>query len=181
MAADDSASWRFDGLVLVRPGARSRVCAGNCRHLEDFTPSVAITVTGRQDGSVAFLGRDVRFMQTRRAKPWLVPRGPSIFDYPAMNVVETGGVARTVEVNALAALEFDANCGYPGHWSPGKSIDTPDLAPGQRSTSTRSGEPPGHRFLLGPLAQGLIVDVGGGMQVIIPFRQAKRIELGWLE
>ena len=58
VAADDSASWRFDGLGFSAPWARSRV-APELPPFEDFTPSVAITVTGRQDGSVV-LRRDVR-------------------------------------------------------------------------------------------------------------------------
>ena len=183
-AADDRASWRLDGLGLSAPwGEIEEYAPAELPPLEDFAPSVAITVTGRQDESVAFLGRDVRFMQTRRLSPGWCCAGPSIFDYPAMNVVETGGMTRTVEVNALAALEFDAEYGYQGIGLPENlSARLISRQGGALDVQLDPAEPPGHHaFYWVRSREGLIVDVGGGMQIIIPFRKAKRIELGWLE
>ncbi len=61
-AADDRAYFGLDGLGFSVPwGEIEGYAPVELPPLEDFTPSVAITVTGRQDGSIAFLGRDVRF------------------------------------------------------------------------------------------------------------------------
>ncbi len=184
VAADDRASWRFDGLGLSAPwGEIEGYAPAELPPLEDFTPSVAITVTGRQDESVAFLGRDVRFMQTRRLSPGWCCAPPSIFESSAMHVVETGGMTRTVEVNALAALEFDAEYGYQGIGLPENlSARLISRQGGALDVQLDPAEPPGHHaFYWVRSREGLIADVGGGLQVIIPFREAKRIELGWLE
>lgn len=147
--------------------------------LEDFAPTVAITVTGWQDQSETFLVRNVRFMQTRRLSRGWCCASPSIFDYATINIVETGGVTRTVEVESLAAIEFDEEYGRSSDVLPMRLVSRRG---GTLDVALDPVEPEGHSALYWDRSrEGLLADAGDGLQVIFPFRNAKRIELGWLK